>query len=208
MKILFLGGNSSKELFDWLKSKGEDVVYTEDRIDIDFMQSINPSFIISYNYRFLISKEILDYVERRAINLHISYLPWNKGAYPNVWSFLDNTPKGVTIHYIDEGIDSGDIIIQKETYIDESNDTLATSYMKLHDDILSLFKENWECIRFGQLPSKKQKDKGSIHYLKDYSTFEPFIREKGWDTPIKELKQKYELWKSNGTFSANSNIYN
>lgn len=205
MKILFLGGNSSKELFEWLKSAGEDIVYTEDRINIDFVHTLDPGLIISYNYRYIIPKTILDYVKRRAINLHISYLPWNKGAYPNVWSLLENTPKGVTIHCIDEGIDSGDIIIQKEIQIDESKETLATSYKQLHENMLTLFKNNWFRIKYGHITPEKQQEKGSIHYLRDYSIFEPFIVEKGWDTPIKDLKQKYEIWKANTNLSNNLN---
>ena len=38
--------------------------------------------------------------------MHISYLPFNRGAHPNYWSFKDNSPKGVTIHFIDNGIDT------------------------------------------------------------------------------------------------------
>ena len=48
------------------------------------------------------------------INLHISYLPYNKGAHPNFWSWVKNTPKGVSIHLISEKIDAGDIIFQKK----------------------------------------------------------------------------------------------
>ena len=47
------------------------------------------------------------------LNLHISYLPFNKGAHPNFWSFAENTPSGVTIHKINKKIDSGNIIYQK-----------------------------------------------------------------------------------------------
>tara|TARA_B110000114_G_scaffold175747_1_gene205618 strand:- start:930 stop:1169 length:240 start_codon:yes stop_codon:yes gene_type:complete len=47
------------------------------------------------------------------LNLHISYLPFNKGTHPNFWSFAENTPSGVTIHKINKKIDSGNIIYQK-----------------------------------------------------------------------------------------------
>ena len=60
-----------------------------------------------------------------------------------MWSFLEDTPKGVTIHYIDEGIDTGDIIVQKEVFIDEDKETLKSSYEILNKEIQALFKENW-----------------------------------------------------------------
>ena len=55
---------------------------------------------------------MLDQINYRAINLHISYLPWNRGADPNLWSAV-GMPKGVTIHYINDGFDTGDILFQK-----------------------------------------------------------------------------------------------
>ncbi len=61
------------------------------------------------------------------INLHISFLPWNRGAHPNFWSFYDDTPKGVTIHLIDEGIDTGAIIYQKEITFDRNEKTFESN---------------------------------------------------------------------------------
>ena len=196
MKILFLGGNLSKSIFDWLVSIGEDVIYTKEKININFVKRINPDLIISYNYKYIISKEIIEFANKKIINLHISYLPYNKGAHPNIWSFLENTPIGVTIHYIDEGVDTGDIILQKKVIFDEDKETLKSSYEILHREIQTLFKENWEKIKKEQIKPKKQTGGGSKHYKRDLSIFEPFIKEKGLDSPIKELKEKYNCWKS------------
>ncbi|WPM32354.1 formyltransferase family protein [Hydrogenobacter sp. T-2] len=196
MRILFLGGNSfSLELVEFLKSIEEEVVYTQDRIDLDIVKKINPDFIISYNYKHIIPKEVVRAYYPRIINLHISFLPYNRGAYPNVWSFLEDTPKGVTIHLVDEGVDTGDILVQKEVFIDEEKETLRSSYLKLHREIQELFKENWESIKTLKIKPIKQHGGGSKHYRKEYSIFEPFIREKGWDTPIRELKEKYRAWR-------------
>ena len=90
------------------------VFVIESRINEKYLADNNIEMIISYGYRHIIKKSIIEYVKGNIINLHISYLPWNRGADPNLWSFLENSPKGVTIHYIDEGIDTGDIITQKK----------------------------------------------------------------------------------------------
>ena len=112
------------------------------------VKTLNPKVVISYNYKYLISREILEILPKnKFINLHISLLPWNRGAHPNVWSFIDDTPKGVSIHVIDEGIDTGDILIQKEVEIFESKHTLKTSYELLHREIQQLFKSNWKKIK-------------------------------------------------------------
>jgi len=205
MKILFLGGNMAKDLADWLKKLKEDVIYKEDIITADDVKQISPEMIVSYNYKYIIPKQILNCVDDKVINLHISYLPFNKGSHPNVWSFLENTPKGVTIHYIDEGIDTGNIIIQKEVYFDESKETLKSSYEKLHMEIQEIFKENWGKIKADSIKAEKQVGKGSIHFKREFTVIEPLIREKGWDTSIRELKEKYryrrcstdELYKPN-----------
>lgn len=196
MKVLFLGGNLSKSLSSWLISIGEEVIYTGRKIDTDFVKRINPEFIISYNYRYIIPKDIIEFMSKKIINLHISYLPYNKEAYPNIWSFLEDTPKGVTIHYIDEGIDTGDIVVQKEIFVNEDKETLRSSYEILHRELQTLFKENWERIKKEQITPKKQTGEGSKHYKRDFLVFELFIKEEGWNTSIKELKEKYNNWKN------------
>ena len=156
MEILFLGGNLSKNLADWLEQAGENVIYLDDKITLNEVKTICPDMIISYNYKYIISKEIIDCVKGKAVNLHISLLPYNRGYHPNIWSFLEDTPKGVTIHYIDEGIDTGDIIVQKEVFIDEDKETLKSSYEILNKEIQALFKENWGKIKNNELTPKPQ----------------------------------------------------
>ena len=148
MKILFLSNNAiSDNLIYWLRNIAKEEVIVYDKpISIEFLKKIKPNFIISYNYRFIVKQEIINYIKNNIINLHISLLPWNKGADPNVWSLLEDTPKGVTIHIIDEGIDTGPILIQKEVYMDESIETLKSSYKKLHREIQELFKIKWNDI--------------------------------------------------------------
>ena len=56
-----------------------------------FVTKNNIEFIVSYGYRFKISSSLLNLVNYNAINLHLSYLPFNKGAYPSLWSQIDDT---------------------------------------------------------------------------------------------------------------------
>ena len=191
MKILFLGGNLSKALVDWLETQGEIVIYTTEKITLDYVKKIGSKFMVSYNYKYLIQEEIIDYVHAKVINLHISFLPYSRGAYPNIWSFLEDTPKGVTIHYVDEKIDTGDIIVQKQIFMDENNETLKSYYEILHREIQKLFKKNWSKIKKSEIAPFPQIGKGTFHIKNDFSKFEPFIKEKGWNTTIMELKEQY-----------------
>lgn len=197
MKIMFLTNNEiSESLINWLRNDAkEEVIVVSDNISKEMVEQYKPDILISYNYRYLIKKDVLDLLPNRAINLHTSMLPWNRGAHPNVWSFLENTPKGVTIHYMDEGLDTGNIIVQKEIFIDEEKETLKSSYEILNREIQEVFKKNWDKIKVDKLQSQKQGGGGSIHHKRESKFFEPFIKDKGWDTPIRELKEKYKLWR-------------
>jgi methionyl-tRNA formyltransferase len=198
LKILFLGGNLSRVLYEWLLETDEDAFYTEEKVDAGFVKDLSPDMIISYNYRHILKKEVLSIPEKGSVNLHISYLPWNRGANANVWSFLEDTPKGVTIHLIDEGIDTGEILLQKEVVFDEDRETLKTSYENAHKEIQALFRENWNRIREGEIKPRKQSGEGTIHYVRDAGSFEPFIKEKGWDTPVSEIKGRLKPEGSRG----------
>lgn len=133
-------------------------------------------------------KDILDIFPDRAINLHISYLPWNRGADPNFWSFVDDTPKGVTIHYLDEGVDTGDIIVQEAIYFDVARETLTTSYDHLQFAIQELFKRNWQNIKSLKCQRKKQAGAGSLHKVKDMLELSYLLTD-GWNTPVSALKE-------------------
>ena len=182
MKILFLGASSSL-VFIWLVNLGENVISTMNKITVAYIYENNFEFLISYGYRYILKKDIIDLFPNRCINLHISYLPYNRGADPNFWSFIDNTPKGVTIHYIDEGIDTGDIIAQRKVYFDD-NETLATSYQKLHLEIQDLFYKNWEFIINLEVERFPQKGKGTFHKTKDKDRY---LLKDGWNTKINLL---------------------
>ena len=83
-------------------------------------------------------------------------LPYVRGSYPGVWAFFEGTQKGVTIFYIDEGLDSGDIIAQKEIkYPDD--ETLFSSYHKRIIEVENLLIKKWEDIISGKIEVIPQK---------------------------------------------------
>ena len=125
MNILLLGEKSNL-IYDKIISLGHNAYIICDKITLDIAEQYD--FIISFGYRHIIKEDIINKFINKIINLHISYLPYNKGADPNLWSYLENTPKGVTIHYMDKGLDTGDIIVQKEVCGNIETDTLKTSY--------------------------------------------------------------------------------
>ena len=186
MNVLILGVIPSP-LKPIVEGSDCNVLITDQKITVGFLRTHAVDFAVSYRYRHIIKKDIIDYLNGQIINLHISFLPWNRGADPNLWSFLENTPKGVTIHYIDEGIDTGDIIVQQTVGFDLEHDTLATSYFKLNEAIIQLFSDSWFLIKEGKIGGKRQPSGGTFHRESDKERYQLLISKKGWETPVKDL---------------------
>ena len=184
MNILFLSPHT--ELIPFIESFGDTVVQSMDYCDMFPDEGID--FVISYGYRFILPEHFIKRYEGRIINMHVSYLPWNRGADPNLWSWIDNTPKGVTIHLMDKGIDTGMILAQTRTehLFDVETDTLSTSYAKVADFADWFFRVVWENIQSGRLQKQKQVGQGSYHSVADRAKVEHLLTD-GWNTKVKEL---------------------
>jgi methionyl-tRNA formyltransferase len=122
---------------------------------------------MSVMFGYLLKPDFLRLLPKGCINLHPAYLPYNRGAHPNVWSIIDQTPAGVTLHYIDEGIDTGDIIRQKQVPV-SLTDTGETLYRKLEAAGLQLLHESWPDIAAGRIERTPQsRTSGTFHKAGD-----------------------------------------
>ena len=175
-RVLFLGYTSEKTtLIDALVNANCEVWHTQEKIDTTQEFDI----VISYGYGHILKKSIIESSVAPIINLHISYLPWNRGAHPNFWSFFDCTPSGVSIHLIDEGIDTGPILYQRYVNFSKDQMTFSQTYRQLIVELESLFKENLKEIISGTYKTLPQRRKGSYHKVDDLpSSFS------GWDSNI------------------------
>lgn len=186
---MFLTNNvNTLPLYHWLQPNESICLYSEP-ISADLIKNLKPRLIISYNYTFLINSDCIEQMRDRIINLHISLLPWNRGSDPNFWSFIENTPKGVSVHLISTELDQGDIIFQEETKFDEEVETLRSSYEKLNVLIQELFKKNWDSVNEERYITFKQSGQGSYHTKSDYIKYldKEIIT---FDEPIKHLKER------------------
>ena len=193
MKILFLGYNSKEtEIINFLKKRKHIIKQTKKKVTYKIVKDFD--IIISFGYKYKISSHILNKFKKNIINLHISYLPWNKGADPNFWSFFDNTPKGITIHKIDENIDTGPILYQKKIKFMKNEDTFFLTYKRLITEIEKLFFQNYKNILSNKFNINKQDSmQGTKHFSHQLPKFS-----RGWhaniDKTIKKLK-KEKFWK-------------
>jgi methionyl-tRNA formyltransferase len=127
------------------------------------LRALNLDLIILAWWPYIIKDCVIEIPKLGCLNLHPSYLPYNRGKDPNFWSLVEDVPFGVSIHFVTAGIDSGDVVCQ--TRIQKSwEDTGKTLYEKAVTEIVKLFKDNFEKIKSGNLPRKPQDlNLGSFH---------------------------------------------
>lgn len=186
MKILFLGPGCPR-IETRLHALGHVVTRREEPLDAAFLQTHSFDFGISYRYQHILTQAMLDRLHNRVINMHISLLPWNRGNDPNLWSFLEDTPKGVSIHKMDAGLDTGDILLQQEAVFDPAGETLRTTHAKLSTMLEDLFLANVGALLAETIPARKQPQGGSCHRYRDKTAFLDLLEEKWWDTPVLPL---------------------
>lgn len=125
---------------------------------IDKIKEVNPDLIVVVAYGKILPKEIIDIPKYGIINVHSSLLPKYRGASPIHSAILNGDKEsGVSIMYIEEGLDSGDVILKETCEITE-DDTLGT----LHDRLKELgaigLEKALKLIEAEEVKAEKQDD--------------------------------------------------
>lgn len=119
---------------------------------VKILKKYNLDLILLAGYRQIVKNEIISLPKLGCINIHESLLPKYRGHAPTNWSIINGeTETGVTVHFVDEGVDTGDIIVQEKVEIGP-NDTIMDVYwrgLKLWPKLLLMALDN---IKNGVLP--------------------------------------------------------
>jgi methionyl-tRNA formyltransferase len=139
----------------------------QDPETLSAIQRLQPDIAVSVFFGYILRPPFLSLPPAGCINLHPSFLPYNRGAHPNVWSIIEGTPAGVTLHYIDAGVDTGDIVAQRKIAV-EPVDTAETLYLRLEQACVDVFSDAWPLVRAGKAPRTKQTNcAGTCHRARD-----------------------------------------
>ena len=132
--------------------------------NVELLKTINPDLVVVVGTRKL-QREVFGTASKGAINLHSGLLPFYRGSDSEFWALYNNEPDkiGVTIHYIEEGLDTGDIILCERQKV-VPNDT--HSQLRKKNIVLGAKKINEviSLIESGKNPRAKQ----SVLYAKTY----------------------------------------
>jgi methionyl-tRNA formyltransferase len=128
------------------------------------LKALSLDIILLAWWPYILKDEIIQIPRIGCLNFHPSYLPYNRGKHYNFWTIVEDSPFGVTLHFVDKGVDSGDIAFQ--TRIHKTwEDTGETLYQKAQSEIVKLFKENFSAIKAGEIPRVPQDpSRGSFHH--------------------------------------------
>lgn len=122
----------------------------------DYLAGFAPDLLVVVAYGRILKKDILDVPRLGAVNVHTSLLPDLRGAAPIEWALLRGLKQtGITTMYMDEGLDTGDIILQAQTPIfpEDNRETLEG---RLADLARTLLPETVALIRAGEAPREPQ----------------------------------------------------
>ena len=166
----------------------------------DVISKISPDFIITVAYGKILPKDVLDVPKMGSINVHASLLPKYRGPAPIQYSIINGEDKtGITTMYMDEGMDTGDILIRAGLEI--TNDMTGG---QLHDQLMDLgavtLKETLERLIRGDL--KRTPQDGSI------STYAPMLDKKtGYIDFSKTAREVYNLVRAMNPWPGAYSIY-
>ncbi len=158
----------------------------KDGTALEMLKETNPELVIVVAYGKILPKEILEFPKYGCINIHASLLPKLRGAAPIQWSVINGCEKtGVTSMQMDEGLDTGDMLITSELEIGE-NETAG----ELHDRVSALGAEVLEqtiaALQNGELKPEKQNHAEF--------TYAPMLSKElspiDWNLPAREVHNK------------------
>ena len=123
-------------------------------------------YLISVQYDKILKLDWLSIPKLDCLNLHFSFLPRLRGCFPTKWAIIEENFSGVTLHSIDQGIDTGPILSQKKVFLDQK-ETDQSLYEKLSECAVELFYDNIPHIKNKAFPYRiKQIDSESSYHPK------------------------------------------
>lgn len=151
------------ELINLIKSLNINFSYRNINLSICDVKDFDPDLLISVYYRNIISAEVLQIVNYKAFNLHPSLLPKYKGCFSSVWALLnDEVETGITFHYMDNGVDTGRIILQEKVAINK-DETAYSLYHKLITRFVLNFNFVFELVKKGYQGNIQSNYEGSYY---------------------------------------------
>ena len=132
------------------------------------VKSYDPDLVLSLQNNYILDKSWINYFNKRKgiVNIHFSLLPKYSGYWPEMWALWNEENfHGVTLHYISNVVDEGDIILQKKFKIKKEENRFSL-YLKCTIEGLNLLKKIMPQIAKKKVKGQKQDLRGKSYYFK------------------------------------------
>ncbi len=161
-------------------------VKMKDGTALEMLKEANPELAIVVAYGKILPKEILEYPKYGCINIHASLLPTLRGAAPIQWSIINGFKEtGVTSMQMDEGLDTGDMLIKGSLEIGE-NETAGELHDRLSVLGADILEKTLDALSKDELKPEKQNH--------DLFTYAPMLSKElspiDWSKSAKEIHDK------------------
>lgn len=187
LKEEYAEGVSDFVSFDGICEKNNISLYKikniNDHENIEMIKKIAPDFIFVLGWSQIIKEELLKIPKKGCLGTHPTLLPKNRGRAAIPWMILNHEKEtAVTMFYMNEGVDAGDIVAQERFKIDD-DETAEILYKKVVLAGRKLIRENIESVLDGKAKRIKQNEKEATYLSKR-------IPEDGlidWNKPTKKI---------------------
>ena len=175
-------------LVEFIKKYNIDILKYKNVNSPDFLQLVDKykcDIFVSMSFDQIFKKNFIEYPPLKTINCHSGKLPFYRGRNVLNWVLINDEKEfGITVHYVDEGIDTGDIILQR-TYPITDNDDYSTLLDKAYKECANILYTSLVKIYTGEVSIIKQ---NSIHPVGFYCTERKDEDETiNWDTNSREI---------------------
>jgi methionyl-tRNA formyltransferase len=143
------------------------------------LQQLQPDVLLSVFYDKILKHPVLELPSIAAVNIHFGLLPFNRGSFPIPWAMIDGNDPGVTMHHMDPGVDTGDIIAQVAVPAAE-HETARDVYDRCTSAGLYLFERYFPLLLQGAARRRRQRRDAGTYYPPGY----PFDRWLDWSQPV------------------------
>lgn len=169
--------------------RGIPLIKTSDINDLETREAtkaLDPDILLSNNFHQIIGPEILKIPKKGSVNVHPGIIPLYRGLLPHFWAMAEGQKKlGVTLHEIDEGIDTGDIISEKRFTL-KKDQSFYAAWKKTAEASATLLGRYFYKLRFGKKIHKTQK--------KGDNPARPFPTEKEYQKFEKRGRSLFRFW--------------
>tara|TARA_Y100000816_G_C25990901_1_gene517600 strand:+ start:390 stop:1004 length:615 start_codon:yes stop_codon:yes gene_type:complete len=200
MNILFLTAEVNENLSSYEKviydyNPSDKIIKCSNLIDYKFIEDSKIDIILKDRYKHDLSSSNINLKKIPYINFHPSFLPFNMKNDSNLWSIINNTPKGSSIiRMMDFSWNDFDLIGRTEAKFD-NKDTLKTSFNKCIKLFEKLFEKYWPLIRESKYEKIEfTKDNNEFRDGSEKGDFMNFLDE-GYNTPISKIQNQWLIYK-------------